>query len=637
MNTEFQQMNTNTSGNLELNTYMEFASSDATHLEHRSASSVLLPPTSASTHLQEASVHPQSPTGIPTLSSSHQPASISVAEVVTKMLEDLGVNYAFGVSGGGMAPLWVALQHSSIQVLHFRHEAGAAFAAIEAYFTSGRPVVVFTTTGPGITNALTGILAARGDGAKVILLSASTSAHQRGRSATQETSTYTMPIEGIFTSGTLFHDATILDCGEQLPVVFRRLAFGLAQPEGFVAHLSIPTNIQTRSIKVSLPRVSLSHDLVSASEEKISECVRLLSEGPFAIWVGFGARGAAAAIRQIAERTGAAVMCSPRGKGIFPEEHPQFIGVTGFAAPKSVLTYMEEHRPLRVLVLGTRLGEATSVWNPKMVPSRGFVHVDIDPEAPGSAYPSAETFAIQSDVGVFVKQMLKHFPELSGRSPSLLLPQPERNVINPHAGDLVRPDMLMDAIQQVIVEGSDAVVMAEAGNAFAWTTHLLRFDKPGRYRISTRVGAMGHTVTGVVGAALGRNGKAVAIVGDGAMLMNSEVSTAVQYQIPAVWIVLNDARYNMCEQGMGLQGFKGIESKFPIPKTDFVMIAHGMGADGIRVERETDVQAALEKAMASTVPFVVDVVIDPTQPAPIGSRVQSLIAQRATESKGVLF
>ncbi|MEH1826932.1 MAG: ScyA-related TPP-binding enzyme [Nostoc sp.] len=554
--------------------------------------------------------------------------TFSVAEAVVKILGDMGVQYAFGVSGGAIAPVWAALHQSPIQVLHFRHEAGAAFAAIEAYFASDRPVVVFTTTGPGITNALTGLLAARWEGAKVILVSASTPASQRGRWAIQETSTYTMPSAGIFTSGQIFHYATTLECNNELPEISRRLSLGLAQPGGFVAHLSIPTNIQTSSLKTSLPRVNLSRAIVTVSEETIAECVRLLSEGPFAIWIGFGARGAAKEIRQLAEKTGAAVICSPRGKGIFPEDHPQFVGVTGFGGHQSVLKYMQEQRPRRVLVLGTRLGEFTSFWNPAMIPWQGFLYVDIDPEIPGTAYPSAETFAIQSDVKIFLKNLLKNFRENSDRSRTIMLPRFQRDVIKPRMTGLVRPELLMNMIQQVIVDKSDAVVMAESGNSFAWVIHLLRFTRPNRYRISNGFGSMGHFVTGVVGAALARNGKAVAIVGDGAMLMNSEVNTAVKYQVPAVWIVLNDGRYNICQQGMAYLGFG--EADATIPQADFVKIAQGMGAEGIRVERESDVQAALEKAIAAKGPFVVDVIIDPTQMPPSESRNQSLMSQVAT-------
>ena len=561
------------------------------------------------------------------LSHSKPSVTFSVAEAVVKILADMGVEYAFGVSGGAIAPVWAALHQSSIQVLHFRHEAGAAFAAVEAYFASDRPVVVFTTTGPGITNALTGLLAARWEGAKVILVSASTSAPQRGRWAFQETSAYTMPSTSIFTSGQIFHYATILECSDELTEISRRLALGLAQPGGFVAYLSIPTNIQTSLLKISLPRVTLSHAVGTANEETIAECVRLLSEGPFAIWVGFGARNAAKEIRQLAERTGAAVMCSPRGKGIFPEDHPQFVGVTGFAGHKSVLTYMQEYCPLHTLVLGTRLGEFTSFWNPTMIPQRGFLHIDIDPDVPRAAYPYAETFAIQSDVKVFMKELLKHFSVSNSRSTAVTLPRPELDLIKPSTGGLVRPKVLMDAIQQVIVEGSDAVVMAESGNSFAWGIHHLRFTKPGRFRVSTGFGSMGHFVTGIVGAALARNSKAVAIVGDGAMLMNNEISTAVQHQIPAVWIVLNDSRYNMCDQGLTLLNFKGVDAK--ITPTNFVEIAQAIGADGIRVEKESDIQVALEKAMAASSPFVVDVFIDSTQIPPSESRNQSLISQGA--------
>ncbi len=567
---------------------------------------------------------------IASIETSQQGESVSVAETIVKMLEDMGVQYAFGVSGGAIAPLWHALEHSSIRVLHFRHEAGAAFAATEAYFASGHPVVVFTTTGPGITNALTGLFAARWEGAKVIFLSPSTSASQRGRWAFQETSPYTMPDMGVFTSGTLFNYATTLQCNDEISEVYRRLAKGLDQPGGFVAHLNIPTILQTSVVKALLPRKPYSQSLPTASEETINECVKLLSSGPFAIWVGFGARFASVEIRQLAEITGAAVMCSPRAKGIFPEDHCQFVGVTGFAGHTSVLTYMQEYTPLHILVLGTRLGEWTSFWNTVMIPQKGFVHVDIDPEVPGTAYPSVETLAIQAEVGLFVKALLKHFPQSQSWSKCQSLPRPYRAVVNPRIGNVVRPQVLMNAIQRLIIEGSDAIVMAEGGNSLAWGIHLLRFAKPGRFRVSTRFASMGHTVTGVVGAALVHSSKAIAIVGDGAMLMNNEVSTAVRYQIPAVWIVLNDGCYNMCDQGMALLGFQDVDVE--IPQVDFVKIALGLGADGIRVEREIDIQAALEKALVSTCPFVVDVLIDANQVAPIKGHIHNLILQSTTNN-----
>ena len=562
----------------------------------------------------------------------HDIPQLTVAQALVEVLENLGVREAFGVSGGAMATVWGALSNSpTIDVLHCRHEGGAAFAATEAHFASDRPIVTFTTASPGITNALTGLLAARDEGAKIVYLSACTSAPQRGRWAIQETSDYTIPQAGIFTSGALFNYATILESPQQLPQIARRLALGLAQPGGFVAHISIPTGIQSTIIETAIPQIDLTPAFPVSSPATVEKTARLLSEGSFAIWAGFGARGAAAAIRKLAEKTGAAVMCSPRGKGVFPENHPQYLGITGLGGHESVFNYMQQYSPQRILVLGTRLGEPTSFWSQNMVPAKGFIHVDVNPQVPGVAFPFAETFPVISDANSFVQALLEHFPDRT--EPNIALPNPEQDEIAPTSGSLVRPEILMQAIQRIVVEGSDAVVLSESGNSFTWTTNMLRFPQANRYRVSTGVGSMGHNVTGVIGAARGRNGKAVAIVGDGSMLMNSEVSTAVKYQLPTVWIVLNDAYYNMCNQGMTLLGMKGADAK--LPDTDFSLIARGMGAVGIRVEAEANLDSALEKAMAATGPVVIDVTIDPTRFAPSKGRNKSLSAQGVKSTKQV--
>ncbi|ACK70699.1 thiamine pyrophosphate protein domain protein TPP-binding [Gloeothece citriformis PCC 7424] len=552
--------------------------------------------------------------------------SLTVAQGIVKILEDMGIREAFGVSGGAMATLWGALSNSPlIDVIHCRHEGGAAFAATEAYFASNRPIVVFTTAGPGITNALTGLLAARDEGAKIILLSACTSAPQRGRWAIQETSSNTIPKGGLFTPGVLFNYASVLESPKELPQIAKKLALGLSQSRGYVAHISIPTGIQSAVLEESLPSVKLTPIIPAPSPQALQKAIELLTEGDFAIWLGFGARSAAGLIRQLAEKTGAGVMCSPRAKGIFPENHPLFVGVTGLGGHESVIDYMQKHKPLRTLVLGTRLGEPTSFWSDLMIPEKGFVHVDIDPSVPGVAYPHAETFPILSDVATFVSALLQNWPSDASPAKNPSLPTPEGAIIEPATSDLVRPAVLMMAIQRLIIDSSDAVILAESGNSFTWATHLLRFEQGNRYRVSTGVGSMGHTVTGVVGAAWSRQGKAVAIVGDGSMLMNSEVSTAVKYQIPAVWIVLNDGCYNMCRQGMLLLGLKGADPM--LPDTNFALMARAMGAKGIRVETESDLEPALKEAMASNAPVVIDIAIDPNCMAPSKGRNRSLKAQ----------
>src|SRR5687768_8957379 len=138
------------------------------------------------------------------------PLPTTVVSALVEMFARLGVRETFGVSGGAMAALWDALSSSSLGVRHFRHENGAAFAAIEAGFASGRPTVLFTTTGPGLTNALTGIVAAREERARVIVVSPHTSAASRGRFAIQETSRHTLPAS-LYEGGRPFHFATVIE------------------------------------------------------------------------------------------------------------------------------------------------------------------------------------------------------------------------------------------------------------------------------------------------------------------------------------------------------------------------------------------------------------------------------------------
>lgn len=551
----------------------------------------------------------------------------SVVSAIVQHLADLGVRHAFGVSGGAIALLFDALaDNESITLHHFRHEAGAAFAATEAYFVTRSPTVAFATTGPGTLNALTGMMAGRWDGAKVILVSGATSSAQRGRWATQETSAYTIPQDALYTQGQIFDFAVRMESAAEFPEVARRLSLGLSRPGRFIAHVCMPMGVQSNRVDLPRRKAMAGLSAPTVSEEQAEECVRLLQSAPFAIWAGFGATESAPLVRQLVERTGAKIFCSPRGKGIISEEHPNFLGVTGLGGHDAVTDYMVHEKPRWTLVLGTRLGEATSFWDRDMVPSEGFIHVDIDPEIPGTAFPEANTLGIHADIGSFLTTLLRHLPEESSKAmPGLTRRLDVPTTLLVKGRSPVRPQIVMQAIQRQVVQGSDALVLAECGNSFAWANHYLRFAEPGRYRVSMLFGSMGHAAAGVVGAAIARQGKAVAIVGDGSMLMNSEVSTAVQYRAQAIWIVLNDAGYGMCRDGHNALGLTGQE--VDIPRVDFMALARSMGADGVIVEDEDEVEAALAAALATDGPFVVDVRIDADEASPLLKRFESLINQ----------
>ncbi len=547
--------------------------------------------------------------------------STTVAGAVVALLESLGVRRAYGLTGGPIAPFCDALGRSRIRALHCRHESGAAFAALEDSLASGDLCAVFATTGPGITNALTGMCAARWEGGRVLLISAISSGHEVGRWAFQETSSVTLPFGALFGPGPIFHGGWTVERPDDLPAIATAIARGIRSRQGWVGHLGMSIATQRLPCDTAAAAVPRVWDTIDATE--LDRSVAMLNRRSFAIWTGFGARQAAPEVAELALRTGASVMSSPRGKGTFPEGHPQYVGVTGFGGHPSVKAFLANARPEVVLVLGSRLGEFTSFWDPDLVPPGGFIHVDVDPVAHGAAFPEAPTLRVHADVGTFVRALL---PRLDARAPTAPAVERLEEARAPaRAGGLVRMSELMRSVQRWIVDESDAIVFSEAGNSFAWATHTLRFPSPGRYRTSTGWGAMGHATCGVLGATLGSGATAVALVGDGAMLMQSELSTAVRYGVPAAWIVLNDGAYGMIEQGMRALGLRPLETA--LPATDFAAFAHALGARGLRVESEDALDDAMREAARTTDPLVIDVLIDPSEPAPFLRRIQSLLSQ----------
>jgi len=554
--------------------------------------------------------------------------SETVPEAFAAGLAELGVRHAFGVSGGAIAFFWSALAGSDVQVTHFRHESGAAFAAGEASIAAGAPVVVFVTTGPGLTNVLTGMYAARHEPAHVILVSAHTDAAMQGRQPIQETGPLTLPQEGIFTAGPLFDFAAVVDSPAQLPSIMDVLAEGVTRPQGFVAHVSLSLSVQRQPAgPIGARQPARPRPAVTEAPQQAADAYQLLRDRSFVIWVGGGAHPGAKSVRRLVRAVGVPVMATPRGKGVVAETDPSYLGVTGFAGAPSVLSYLDRHRPEHILVLGSGLGDFASGYLAGYLPTTGFIQVDVDPAVHGKAYPAASTVPVTAEVGAFCDALAELFEAGPARRCPCVAPWP----LDPLPPDqrLIHPARVMEAVQAVFVDAG-VPVLAETGNTLAWAVNRLRFADPSRWRApSGLVGSMGQFSCGVVGAAIASNGKAAALVGDGAMLMSNEVSTAVQRDAQAIWVVFNDSCYNMCAQGAGQLGLTQLDCS--LPETDFAGLARALGATGRTVRTAGEVAPALTAALAATGPVVVDVRIDPACPAPIRGRTAGLLKDGAAD------
>lgn len=547
-----------------------------------------------------------------------RPGDKDLSSRLVEALSHLGVRWAFGVSGGGIARVWRALIEGVNQV-HFRDERGAAFAAVEASLATRSPVVVFTTTGPGITNAISGLAAARYEGARVLLLSPRTSPAQRELVAVQETPGM-MPSADLFFPGWLFDDAFLIDAAEQLQTCIRRLGHRLQMPGSYVAHLSIAVSVQNASVPWE-PGSRAAVYAGSPDPQAVQRVAEMLNGKGFFLWVGHGARHAYPQVRELVAKTGAPVVATPRGKGVLSDRDRHLLMVSGLGGHREPMRTLAEYRPDMALVLGSRLGEASGGWDQGMLPPGGLIQVDESPGFTGTA-GGRISVAVQGDIGRTLDLLT---PLLEGTRLAPRFPSPYPAF--PQARHLqgVRPPYLMGSLERQLI-ARDCPIMVEPGSAMAWTTHWMKVPEPGLLRLPSQFGSMGHMTCGVVGRALSTGRPAACLTGDGSMLMAEEVHTAVDTGAPAIWVVMNDAKYAMVEAGMAATAPFGSEARFA--RCDFERLATGWGAGGISVEEEADLDAALRIAVECGGPFVVDVRVDTTQLAPFGARLETLAKQQ---------
>lgn len=551
----------------------------------------------------------------------------TVAQALATIFWELGVRLAYGVCGREIVPLWEALRASGftpreIVTMHSRHESGAGFAAIASWAFSGRPTVLFVTTGPGLTNAITSLEAARAAGAKLVLLSPTTPPSDIWRLGIQSTGFPSgIRFAEIHGEGRIFDFVATLESPDDLHAIAGQLASGLGGPGPYLAHIAVPMALQETplSSEVLVPRHS--ETSVGVSAEVADDIVALLWAEPFVVWVGYGARHHAAKIHRLLELTGAPAMSSPRGLGTV-DTHRQFIGITGNGGHlPSLITALERYAPARVLVLGTGLGAATSSgWRPELVPADGLIHCDLDRSVFCRAYPAAPTVKVQADVGALLDAILARSDRLVRREVHAPPEAPRSLTLVPDRGGFVHPAALMAAIQRVIVDGTDVPVLADPSSCMFWAARHLVFDQPGRWFVENRVGAVGSGAAAVVGAAVAVGGPAFVITGDHGLLMHNEINAAVHYGVHAIWCVVNNSGMAIVRDGMKADGMDDHDADFPT--TDFAAFARAQGADGIRVSREEQLDAALQMALAADGPFVIDVMVNDA-PAPIESRTRS--------------
>lgn len=566
---------------------------------------------------------------------AQHPGTATVVSLLLDYLEQHGVGHLFGIPGGPIMPLYEALyDRGRITPVLAKHEAGAAFMADGYARASGNIGVCCTTTGPGATNALTGLAVSYVDQVPVLLVTPQVPTHQFGMGAFQESGPEGIDLVSLFGSVTKW--STMIHHPDRAAATVRAALRTMRSGRRGPVHLNIPLDF--------IGRLTVAEEMLSPERWRgraqtfdrvaVREAAALLAgaRAPV-ILAGHGVNGARGwgALRALAERAGAPVATTFKAKGALPEDHPLSLGVFGYGGHPATREFVLGPGTDVLLVAGSSLGEVSSCGFDRRLGDKLIVQLDVDPDAIGRNYPVA--VGLTGDVRAGLTEMLYELERQERASPPVRravrsLPARPLPAEGSSTGAL-KPQALLRELASVLPR--DAMVFVDNGTIRTWCGQYLPIREPDSFFVNMGLASMGWATAAVIGGKLARPDRAAfALVGDAAFAMNgTEVHTAVELGLPVVWVVVNNGGHGMIYHGEKAQfGGKFVSSVFRKP-LDVAAMARGMGARALRVERPGDLARALRGAPLDG-PLVLDVITDLSERPPMGARVDALQKELVT-------
>lgn len=555
-------------------------------------------------------------------SPSGQSSDVLLADRILAGLVRAGLTQVFGIPGRHVQAFFRGLPESGLASIVTRHEQGAVYMADGYARAAGRPAAVIGTAGPGAANMVTAVANAYADGVPVLCLTGAPPRHFACRGAFQELGDdHTGVTPAIFAPITR-HNAQLSHARQLQPML--RLALTALQQGGPV-NLSIPADMLEQPAPEA-PELAALPLALPPDPVAVARAADWLSrEADVLILAGRGAIGAREALTALAERLNAPVVTTLHGRGAIDEDHPLALGPQGFSASNWAEQYLQARRPAVVLAVGTSMREvSTNVYDTVFQGTRALIHCTLDPAAIGRSFTPA--VPVVGDAAAFLTALLPLVPErpVNGMLAEFKAATPrfdDVGLVDEPGG--VSPRKVVDALRTAL--GPDDALVVDTGNSAPWAVRYFPVRQPGTFFASMHLAAMGWGVAAAIGVQVARPGRRVmALVGDGCFQMaGMEIATAVQHGLPVVWVVLNDARYNMVYQGSkGRYGVPVLNTE--LSPIDCARVAEGLGARGFRVDSPEMLQATLDAALACGQPAVVDVAIDPELRPPMAGRFEAL-------------
>ncbi len=535
----------------------------------------------------------------------------SGAEILIDTLIEQGVDTVFGYPGGAVLPIYDALfQHKKIRHVLVRHEAGAAHAAEGYARSTGKPGVVLVTSGPGATNAVTGIADAFLDSIPLIVLTGQVATNLIGTDAFQEADTV-----GI-TRHCSKHNYLVKDPADLASTVREAFAIATKGRPGPVV-IDIPKNVQvaTASTDVKRPTSSRFSPAGEADYAEINRAVELLANAKAPIlYTGGGiinsGPDASAALRELAELCGAPVTSTLMGLGAYPASGDAWLGMLGMHGTYEANMAMNQCDVM--LCLGARFDDRVTGRLDAFSPDSIKIHIDIDRSSINKTV--RVDLPIVADVGAAMRQMIEVW---KGRKyKAAALDDWWARIKGWRAVDcLSYPGSTQEIMPQYAIERLFAatkdrapIITTEVGQHQMWAAQHFHFDAPNKWLTSGGLGTMGYGLPAAVGAQMGNpDALVIDIAGEASIQMNiQEMATATQYRLPVKVFILNNEWMGMVRQWQELTYESRFSESYSDSLPDFVALAEAYGWKGIRCSDPAKLDEAIAEMLAHDGPVMFD-------------------------------
>ena len=540
-------------------------------------------------------------------------AEKSGADILIEALVDCGVEVVFGYPGGAVLPIYDALfQQEKIRHILVRHEQGAAHAAEGYARATGKPGVVLVTSGPGATNAVTGITDALMDSIPMVVITGQVATHLIGTDAFQEADTV-----GI-TRHCTKHNYLVKD-PDKLGDVVREAFFIASTGRPGPVVIDIPKDVQVAMGKYRKAAGPIAHKAYVPRDEPdlalVETAVDMLAsaERPI-LYTGGGiinsGPGASEALRELAELTGAPVTSTLMGLGAFPASSDQWLGMLGMHG-----TYeanMAMNKADLILCLGARFDDRVTGRIDAFSPGSRKIHVDIDRSSINKNV--RVDLPLVADVGRAIEEIVRAWKARGCERQELhdwwarIRGWRARNSLDfPPSDKEIMPQAAIRALWEA-TRDRDPIVTTEVGQHQMWAAQHFHLEEPNRWLTSGGLGTMGYGLPAAIGAQIAFPDRLVIdIAGEASIQMNiQELGTASQYRLPVKLFILNNEYMGMVRQWQELTYSGRYSESYSDSLPDFVKLGEAYGWKGIRIEGSQELAPGIEEMLAHDGPVIVD-------------------------------